>query len=86
MRKQKLTISEILALFWGAPSRALFDQDVIAIILDCSPASLERSRWSGIGGPPFKKIGTRSVRYEKQSVIDWLSQSPLQNSTTHTSA
>lgn len=85
MRKQQLTMLEILSLFWSAPSSALFDQDVIATVLDCSPASLERSRWSGIGGPPFRKIGTRSVRYEKKAVVDWLNQAPLQHSTTHTS-
>jgi hypothetical protein len=82
MSKQKLTTSEILALFWDAPPLSLFDQNIIAIILNCSTASLERSRWSGMGGPPFKKIGTRSVRYEKQSVLNWLNKASLHNSTT----
>ncbi|HEX4045451.1 MAG TPA: hypothetical protein VHZ76_07295 [Gammaproteobacteria bacterium] len=45
MSKKNLTLSEIIALFWSAPTNALFDQDVIAVVLDKSPSSLERARW-----------------------------------------
>ena len=86
MRKHNLTDSETLTLFWEAPTNALFDQNIIATVLGCSPASLERARWAGFGGPPFKRIGSRSIRYEKKSVLDWLNEAPTKNSTLRESA
>ncbi len=76
MSKQNPKTLEILSLFWDSPPNSLFDQNVIATVLSRSPASLERSRWSGMGGPPFKKI-MRSVRYEKQAVLNWLDGSTV---------
>lgn len=82
MVKQKLTIAETIAIFWNAPPTALFDQNIISIVISRSPASLERARWAGFGGPPFKRIGNRSIRYEKQAVLDWINQLPTLSSTT----
>jgi hypothetical protein len=70
MAKKELNTSKILNVFWDAPPPALFDQNVISIVLQRSTASLERDRFIG-AGLPFKKVG-RLVRYVKLDVLDWL--------------
>lgn len=73
MIKSELNTSEILNISWAAPMMAMFDQNVVSIILQKSLASLERDRFVG-GGLPFRKIG-RLVRYVKQDILDWLQKS-----------
>jgi hypothetical protein len=72
--------SKSLSEFYSAPDTALFNQNTIAHIRDCSPATLERGRWAG-GGIPYIKIG-RAVKYCKRDVIAWLEQHQSQNSTS----
>ena len=59
----------------------LLTQNEVAKIIRKSEAWLERSRWSGIGGPPYRKIG-KSVRYELGEVLDWISSHPVITSTS----
>jgi hypothetical protein len=70
MKKKELNISETLNIFWAAPEMALFDQNVVSVILQRSTSSLERDRFVGIG-VPFKRVG-RLIRYAKQDVLIWL--------------
>lgn len=63
-----------------APDWALFAQETVAAIRDCSLATLERDRWIGIG-IPFIKMG-RLVRYRKCDVHAWLEQHATRQSTT----
>lgn len=65
--------------FESAPESALFKQDTLCALLDCSPALLERDRWAG-GGIPFVKMG-RSVRYRKSDVLIYLNGLPTCHST-----
>ena len=53
-----------------SPDWALFSQETVAAIRDCSAATLERDRWIGIG-VPFIKMG-HSVRYRKSEIRAWL--------------
>ena len=53
----------------------LLNQKEVARLIGKSEAWLERSRWSGIGGPPYRKIG-RSVRYDFQDLLEWLKAQP----------
>ena len=62
---------ELLVDFEQAPDTALFNQQTIAAVRDCSTATLERDRWAG-SGIPFLKFG-RSVKYRKSEVLTWLS-------------
>lgn len=71
--------SQALVEFYNAPDEALFNQSTIALIRDCSFATLERDRWSGTG-IPYKKI-RRAVKYRKKDVLEWLDQYQPQNST-----
>jgi hypothetical protein len=71
---------ESLAEFNSADDSTLFNQTVIAHVLDCSTATMERDRWSG-GGIPYIKIN-RLVRYRKADVLEWLGQFCTQNSTS----
>ncbi|MGZ8915201.1 MAG: hypothetical protein ACXW1Z_19095 [Methylobacter sp.] len=59
--------AESLEIFYSAPDDALFNQIVVAHVLDCSQAKLERDRWAGTG-VPFIKIG-RNARYRKSTVL-----------------
>ncbi len=61
---------EMLEDFEQAPDTALFNQQTIAAVRDCSTATLERDRWAG-SGIPFLKFG-RSVKYRKSEVLTWL--------------
>ena len=69
-----------LTEFNSADDSTLFNQTVIAHVLDCSTATMERDRWLG-GGIPYIKIN-RLVRYRKSDVLAWLAQFIPQNSTS----
>ncbi|MFT3742413.1 MAG: DNA-binding protein [Gammaproteobacteria bacterium] len=62
----------LIVEFESAPDSALFTQEMIAAIRDCSLATIERDRWAGTG-VPFIKIG-RLVRYRKADIQNWLNQ------------
>jgi hypothetical protein len=66
--------------FWGAPMSAFFGQITIAIVCDCSTATLESNRWRGIG-IPYRKISGR-VLYRKCDVVQWLEKHALIQSTS----
>lgn len=57
------------------------NQRQVAEMVGKSEAWLERSRWSGVGGPVFTKIG-RSVRYSMDDIVKWLEEQPRLTSTT----
>jgi len=63
-----------------APDWALFSQETLAAIRDCSLATLERDRWAGTG-VPFVKMG-RLVRYRKSDIRAWLEQHESVSSTS----
>ncbi len=70
----------IINEFEQAPDTALFTQDTVAALLNCSLATIERDRWAGTG-IPFIKIG-RLVRYRKTDVRAWLANhQPVQSTT-----
>ncbi|MGH8579541.1 MAG: DNA-binding protein [Gammaproteobacteria bacterium] len=71
---------DLLIEFDAAPDWALFTQEYIAAVRDCSEATLERDRWSG-GGIPFVRDG-RSIRYIKGDVLKWLAAKKVCHSTT----
>jgi len=66
--------------FNNAPNTSLFNQKTVALVRDCSTATLERDRWAG-GGIPFIKIN-RAVKYRKADVLAWLEQYQPQSSTS----
>ncbi len=68
--KQKLTRIDLINEYEQAPESALFSQETVAAIRDCSLATLERDRWAG-GGICYVKIG-RLVRYRKSDIRAWL--------------
>lgn len=76
------TRNKSLQDFYSAPNESLYGQTVIADVIDCSEAKLERDRWAGTG-IPFIKIG-RKVKYRKGDVLDWLSRHKPQQSTSET--
>lgn len=61
---------DLINEFEQAPNWALFSQETVAAIRDCSLATLERDRWAGTG-VPFVKMG-RLVRYRKSEILVWL--------------
>lgn len=80
MKPQQSRLS-LIQEYEQAPDSALFNQETVAAIRDCSLATIERDRWVGIG-IPFIKMG-RLVRYRKSDINTWLDQQPLLQSTTH---
>lgn len=72
--------TQALSEFYNAAVNALFSQAVVAQVIDCSKAKLERDRWQG-GGIPYIKIGRR-VKYRKADVLNWLDQYQPQQSTS----
>jgi hypothetical protein len=78
--KTKLSRLELINQYEEAPSSALFSQETIAAILDCSIATIERDRWIG-NGIPFIKIG-RMVRYRKTDIKIWLDRHASLQSTS----
>lgn len=77
--KSSLTRIDLISEYEIAPEWALFSQETIAAIRDCSLATIERDRWIGIG-VPFIKMG-RLVRYRKSDIQTWLQQHAVQQST-----
>lgn len=68
--KSQLSRIDLIQEYELAPDWALFSQETVAAIRDCSLATLERDRWVGIG-IPFIKMG-RLVRYRKSDIRTWL--------------
>jgi hypothetical protein len=68
--KVQTTRIDLINEYEQAPDWALFSQETVAAIRDCSLATLERDRWAGIG-VRFVKIG-RLVRYRKSDIRVWL--------------
>lgn len=50
----------LLNEFESAPNSALFNQNTVAAILNCSTQLLERNRWAGTG-VPYIKMGKGSI-------------------------
>jgi len=80
MSNKTLDRSKALDDFHSAPDTSLFNQKIVALVRDCSTATLERDRWAG-GGIPFIKIN-RAVKYRKADVLAWLEQYQPQASTS----
>ena len=80
MATPKQDRAQALEEFYNAPDCALFNQETITHVRDCSTATLERDRWNG-NGIPFIKIG-RAVRYRKSDALAWVGKSPIQTSTS----
>ncbi|KTD25770.1 MULTISPECIES: helix-turn-helix domain-containing protein [Legionella] len=76
----KQTRLQLLNEFDSAPHTALFNQQTLAAVLDCSTQLLERNRWEG-KGIPFLKIG-RKVLYRKSDVLSFLQQQKVYRSTS----
>ncbi len=78
--KNNLSRFTRIAEFESAPDNALFNQETLAAIRDCSLATIERDRWAGTG-VPFIKMG-RAVRYRKSDICAWLARyTPFQSTT-----
>lgn len=76
--KKQLSRIDLIQEYELAPDWALFSQETVAAIRDCSLATLERDRWIGIG-VPFIKMG-HLVRYRKSEIRAWLDQQiPVQS-------
>jgi hypothetical protein len=78
MKTEKTRI-EFLKEFSDAPLDSYFNQATVCAIRCCSKATTERERWAGTG-IPFIKMG-RSVRYQKNDILNWLSQHQIVQST-----
>ena len=78
--KTKTSRLELINEYETAPDSALFSQETVAAILDCSLATIERDRWIG-KGIPFAKFG-RMVRYRKADIREWLEKNRSYQSTT----
>ncbi len=78
--KTKTSRLELITQYEIAPDSALFSQETVAAILDCSLATIERDRWIG-KGIPFSKFG-RLVRYRKIDIRNWLEKHRSFKSTT----
>ncbi len=76
---KKLSRLQLLNEFESAPASALFNQQTLAAVLDCSTQLLERNRWEG-KGIPYLKIG-RKVLYRKSDVLSFLQQQKIYRST-----
>ncbi|CDZ77224.1 hypothetical protein BN59_03653 [Legionella massiliensis] len=75
----KQTRLRLLNEFESAPDSALFNQQTLAAVLDCSTQLLERNRWEG-KGVPYLKIG-RKVLYRKSDVMSFLQRQKIYRST-----
>ena len=83
MSIEKLSRLDLLNEFDSAPESALFNQQTIAAVLNCSTQLLERNRWAGTS-LPYLKIG-RKVLYRKSDIINFLQQQKLYRSTSEES-
>ena len=82
MSTDKISRIELLNEFDSAPNSALFNQQTLAALLDCSTHLLERNRWAGVG-VPFLKIG-RKVLYRKSDILEFLENQKVYRSTSDT--
>lgn len=80
MSLEKLSRLDLLNEFDSAPESALFNQQTVAAVLNCSTQLLERNRWAGTS-LPYLKIG-RKVLYRKSDVVDFLQQQKVYRSTS----
>lgn len=80
MSTTKLSRLQLLNEFESAPDSALFNQQSIAAVLNCSTQLLERNRWAGTG-VPYIKLG-RKVLYKKSIVLSFLQQQKIYCSTS----
>lgn len=71
---------DAIKIFWDAPLKALFAQEVIAPVLQRTIKSLESDRWRG-GGVPFRRCSGKIV-YRKSDVVDWIESHKLVTSTS----
>lgn len=78
MKSQSIRL-DLITEYESAPDSALFSQETVAAIRDCSLATIERDRWAGTG-IQFIKIG-RLVRYRKTDIRTWLENHKSFNST-----
>ena len=78
--KIKISRIDLINEYEQAPDWALFSQETVAAIRDCSLATLERDRWAG-NGIRFVKMG-RLVRYRKAEIRAWLEMHQSVLSTT----
>lgn len=78
--KSQLSRIDLIREYESAPDCALFTQETIAAIRNCSLATIERDRWIGIG-VPFIKMG-HLVRYRKSEIRAWLDQQIAVQSTS----
>jgi hypothetical protein len=70
----------LLEEFKSAPPETWFGQEIVAVVRDCSISTVERDRWAGTG-IPFVKC-SRSVRYRKSDILQWLAKhKPIQSTT-----
>jgi hypothetical protein len=76
---------DLIAEFDRLPDMALVPQKIVAILLGCSEAKLERDRWAGTG-IPFVKLGPRMVRYRKADVVAYAAEYKSMRSTTEAQA
>ena len=67
----------LLHRFLNAPNEQLFNQEHIAIYLQCSTNTLQRMRCIG-GGIPYTKIG-RTVAYKKLDVLEYQESRTVMN-------
>ncbi len=81
--KPQLSRLNLITEYELAPDSALFSQDTVAAIRDCSLATIERDRWAGTG-IPFVKMG-RLVRYRKTDIHAWLGKHTSVQSTSQVS-
>lgn len=78
--KKKSSRIDLINEYGQAPDWALFSQETVAALRDCSLATLERDRWAG-GGICYVKIG-RLVRYRKSDIRAWLEKHQTVDSTS----
>lgn len=57
---------------------SLFDTKQAAAFLNVSPRTLEDWRWRG-GGPLFRKLGQRLVRYSRDDLAAFVARSTCEN-------
>jgi predicted DNA-binding transcriptional regulator AlpA len=65
----------VRAEFAAAPSDALFDVRMVAVVVCTTPKTLETWRSTG-RGPAVTRLGSRAIRYRKRDVETWLSGAP----------
>lgn len=62
------------------PSHRLLTTPEAAAYLGVKPGTLADWRWRG-GGPPYRKIGKKAIRYALEDLEAWVLSHPLQQHT-----